>query len=58
MNGKARQHPPLRVPEGWQGQSRALIIQLEQILDDIYARLPERGAIKDLEERVTALEEE
>lgn len=34
-----RQHEPLRVPERWSGQDRALVIQLERILDDIYAKL-------------------
>ena len=55
---KDRQHEPLRIPEGWGGQNRALIVQLERILDDIYARLPARGKVKELEERVSALEEE
>ena len=32
-----RQHQPLRVPQGWTGQDRALVIQLENILDEIYA---------------------
>ena len=32
----ARQHERLRVPEGWQGQARALIQQLERIHDDLY----------------------
>ena len=31
-----RGHEPLRVPAGWKDQDRALIIQLERILDDIY----------------------
>ena len=48
---KERQHEPLRIPEGWGGQNRALIVQLERILDDIYARLPARGKIKELDIR-------
>jgi len=30
------QHEPLRVPQGWEGQNRAFVIQLERILNDIY----------------------
>lgn len=33
------QHETLRVPAGWKDQDRALIMQLEHILDDIYHRL-------------------
>lgn len=54
-----RQREPLRVPEGWSGQNRSFVVQLERVLDDIYAQL---GRIRDesakLEERVAALEEE
>ena len=35
----ARGHERLRVPEGWQGQARAMIQQLERIHDDIYNNL-------------------
>ena len=31
-----RQHEALRVPQGWDGQDKALIIQLERILTEIY----------------------
>lgn len=56
---------PLRVPEKWQGQDRAFVIQLERLMDDIYIRLGKmleaetemKKAIADLEERVSALEE-
>jgi len=30
------QHEPLRVPTGWNSESRAFVIQLERIHDDIY----------------------
>ena len=33
-----QQHPPLRVPTGWSSEEKALIIQLEEILDDLYNR--------------------
>ena len=33
---KIRQHEAIRVPQGWTGQDRALIIQLERILTEIY----------------------
>lgn len=45
-------HEPLRVPHGWEGESRALVIQLERILDDTYRR------IGDLTKQVKALQEE
>lgn len=31
------QHEPLRVPQGWTEQARAFVIQLERIIDRIYA---------------------
>jgi hypothetical protein len=40
MDNKAyRQHQSLRVPAGWSGQDRALVIQMERLLDDIYSRI-------------------
>ena len=41
MNNKrsSRQHEVLRVPQGWNGQDKGLVVQLERILDDIYNRL-------------------
>lgn len=38
----SRQHETLRVPQGWNGQDRGLVIQLERILDDIYNQLVRR----------------
>ena len=32
------QHEVLRTPEGWSGQARAFIVQLERIHDDIYKK--------------------
>jgi hypothetical protein len=31
-----RQHEPLRIPQGWDGQDRAFVIQLERVLTDLY----------------------
>ena len=31
-----RQHEALRVPQGWDGQDKALVIQLERVLTDLY----------------------
>ena len=45
------QHEPLRVPQKWDGEVRALVIQLERVLDEAYAR------IGDLTRRVKALED-
>ena len=33
-----QQHEPLRIPDGWTGDKRRLIAQLEEIFDDIYKR--------------------
>lgn len=33
-----QQHEPLRVPDGWNANERKLIVQLEEILDDLYRR--------------------
>ena len=33
-----RQHEALRVPQGWKDQDRALVIQIERILDDLYTK--------------------
>lgn len=33
-----QQHEPLRVPSKWTGQEKMLVVQLEEILDDIYRR--------------------
>jgi len=33
-----QQHEPLRTPEGWSNQEKALISQLEQTFDDLYRR--------------------
>jgi len=32
------QHEPLRVPNGWTGQARALVMQIERVFDDIFRR--------------------
>lgn len=34
-----RKHEPLRVPQGWEGQARALVVQLERILNDVYGHM-------------------
>ena len=46
-----RQHEPLRVPEGWRDQERSLVMQIDRIVDEIYALLGR------LEEKVKELEE-
>lgn len=37
-NASIQQHEPLRVPAGWGKQERAMVMQLDEILDDIYRR--------------------
>ena len=50
-NDTVLRHEPIRVPVKWEGDARALVIQLERILDDAYWR------IGDLTKRVKALED-
>ena len=33
---KIKQHEAHRVPQGWSGQDKALVIQLERVLTDLY----------------------
>lgn len=40
---KVHQHETLRVPASWNEQDRALIIQMERILDDLYEKIGEIG---------------
>jgi len=48
----------LRVPEKWQGQDRAFVIQLERLMDDIYIRLGRMTeAEKKMEEEISALDD-
>ena len=52
-----RQHEPLRIPEGWEGQARSLVTQLELMMDDIYRRLGKlKEEIDELKERVDSIE--
>lgn len=51
-NAMIKQHEQIRVPAGWTGQSRDLVIQLNRVLDDIYRQL---GLI---EQRLNQLENE
>ena len=45
------QHEALRVPKGWVGEDKSLVIQLENILDDIYWRIGTlRDAMKKMQE--------
>lgn len=48
---RVKQHEPLRVPQHWNTEDRAFVIQLNQTLDDLY------GQIGRLEQRVKTLEE-
>jgi hypothetical protein len=38
---KRDQHPPLRIPKDWKDQERAFVIQLEQLIDQLYKRIGE-----------------
>jgi len=45
---RIRQHEPLRIPEHWRGQDRSFVVQLEHILDDIYAHMHNADAWKSV----------
>ena len=47
-----RQHEPLRVPDRWDGQARMLVIQIERLFDQLYAKVGE------LEKKVEELSSE
>jgi hypothetical protein len=32
-------HVPVRVPSNWAGEARGMVIQLNDMLDDIYAKI-------------------
>lgn len=49
-----KQHEALRVPQGWKEQDRALIMQLERILDDLYSKFG-RIRLIDLANELQAL---
>ena len=51
------QHEPLRTPQGWTGQERDLIVQLERVHDDIYSHF-KKLSIEDFSpELIAALKE-
>ena len=45
-------HSPLRVPDNWTGQYRTLVIQINNMMDDIYRKL------NDLKKEIEELQEE
>ena len=50
-NATIQQHQPLRTPEGWNRQEKMLLVQLDEILDDIYRRFG-RLKLSDLSDTV------
>ena len=50
-----RQHEPVRVPQGWTEQERGLVIQLNRMLDEVYALL---GTLQKKVEELQPEEEE
>ena len=54
--GKGRyQHPPLRVPRGWDDQARALVIQIESLFDELFTKV---GQLKEAVDSMTEQDEE
>ena len=53
-----KKHEAIRVPQGWKDQDRALVIQIERILDDIYkrfGRLSWEDLGEKLQEKITGI---
>ena len=50
-NVTIQQHQPLRTPAGWGRQEKAFIVQLDEILDDIYKRFG-RLKLSDMSEQL------
>ena len=49
-----RQHEPLRVPQGWTEQARALVIQIERVFDKIFSLLGKRKEKQEPKDDPTA----
>lgn len=49
-----QQHQPIRVPNGWNENDKTLVIQLEEVLDDIYRHFG-RLEWEDLSEKLKAI---
>lgn len=54
---RTRQHEPLRIPNNWTGQDRAFVVQLNNMLDEIYSligrlELQVKGLREDMENAV------
>ena len=47
MKKNSYQHQPLRVPRGWDDQSRALVIQIEALFDDLYTKVGQLRTVVD-----------
>ena len=55
----AKQHEALRVPERWREQERSFVMQLDRILDEIYAMLGNVDKrLKEIEKSQSDQEEE
>ena len=39
MNRSYSGHVPVRVPSNWAGEARAMVIQLNGVIDDLYIRI-------------------
>lgn len=42
-----RQHEPLRIPAGWNEEERRFVMQLEEILDNLFQKIG--GAVRTLD---------
>ena len=52
------QRQPLRVPENFGRQERMLVVQIEEVLDDVYRRIARLDKqVKELGERISSLED-
>ena len=49
-------HVPVRIPEGWNGQSKSMVIQVNDLIDDLYRRV--NNLQKEVEKLKNSEEEE
>ena len=52
MKRSYKGHVPVRIPAGWTDQNRAMVIQINNLIDDLYRR------INELQNEVDKLKEE
>ena len=52
MKRSYKGHTPVRVPSGWTDQNKAMVIQINNLIDDLYRR------VNELQKEIDKLKEE